>query len=315
VTNLPVYMYCGKRITSEIRMPELPPGRPGRASISLRLGEAQRQEAAEPWLHHWLNANGVDIISHRMEGRGHVLRFPRLADFLVSEDARTVSCVPVPGIPLETLRHLLIDQVLPRCLAHNGHLMLHASAVIFDQKLMLFIGPSGSGKSTLAASLHQAGHPAVADDIVLLKAGRTGARAVPSYPGLRLWDDSLKLLFSQNHATHAMAHYSEKKRVVLDAQDDTTLGKGMTIFAVIVLSPTDQDRGKDIALSGLSLREAYMEIQRQLFLLDAGDAKRIRHHAASLGKIVRRLKTLRLTVPRDYDSLPRVHAVLAQSVK
>lgn len=64
-------------------------------------------------------------------------------------------------------------------------LLLHASAVAFDNRGVLILGPSGSGKSALALQLMAVGCTLVSDDGVLLIAGETGllARAPDTIAG------------------------------------------------------------------------------------------------------------------------------------
>jgi hypothetical protein len=85
--------------------------------------------------------------------------------------------------------HLLLDQVLPRVLSLRGTLVLHASVVAGPGGAVGFLGPSGAGKSTLAAALVRAGWWLLADDVLAVQEDADGARALPTYPCLRLWPD------------------------------------------------------------------------------------------------------------------------------
>lgn len=80
-------------------------------------------------------------------------------------------------------------------LHQRGILPLHASTVQVGDGCVAFAGMSGSGKSTLAAFLHQRGYPLVGDDIcpVRLLPG-VGAVALPGFPRLKLWADSMTAL-------------------------------------------------------------------------------------------------------------------------
>ena len=122
-----------------------------------------------------------------------LLRFPELADFIV--EGNNISCHPRPGCREESLRHLLLDQVIPRVWAHTGHLVLHASAVkLPDGRVIAFLGESGWGKSTLVAALQGADCQLISDDCIHLASCEEGVRLTPSYVGLRLNEDSIKAL-------------------------------------------------------------------------------------------------------------------------
>ncbi len=65
-------------------------------------------------------------------------------------------------------------------------LHLHASAVAYGGRALMFTGPSGSGKTALALDLMALGCRLVADDTVLLHVedGRLFARPAPATAGL-----------------------------------------------------------------------------------------------------------------------------------
>jgi len=305
-------LYCGQPVTSTIPIPELSPTNRAGKGIFFCLKDAREQLPEHQWTHSWTTPNGEKVLAHRRQGELHWLRFPELADFRISENARDIACYPLAEIPPETIRHLLLDQVLPRCLAHQGKLILHASAVWLDQGLLLFIGSSGAGKSTLAGNFHQAGHPALADDCVWLKEGRVQPKAVPSYGGLRLWEDSLKFLLDAKLHTFPMAHYSTKKRVLFNDFTPARFYKGFPILAVIVISPVGEDLVSDVSLDLLSKRDAYMELVKQTFLLDVNDLDKITRLFQSLGRMMPALRSFRLIMPRDYDLLPMVRKTILE---
>jgi energy-coupling factor transporter ATP-binding protein EcfA2 len=192
--------------------------------------------------------------------------------------------------------------------------MLHASAVRLEQGLILFIGESGAGKSTLAGNFHQVGIPAVSDDCVWIKEGEECLEAVPSYGGLRLWEDSVEVLFGAEQEAHSMAHYSAKKRVPLQENDQPQIGKGVPVLAVIVLSPADQISSPEIILEPLARREAFIAMLKQTFQLDLSDLERMSRHASALGRIVPRLPAYRLSMPRDYSLLPLARKKILEAV-
>ena len=308
------YSYCGLHVLSKIAFPELPQSKHDKGWLLFSLEPPINHSIQPIWLHHWLSQSGDKLLSYCIQDSYHWLRFPGLADFRISANAREISCRPLPEIPQETLRHLFLDQVLPRCLAHRGRIMLHASAVQLEQGLLLCIGDSGAGKSTLAGIFHQAGSPVMSDDCVWVKKNKDQIRAVPSYGGLRLWEDSLQVLFSAEQNIQSMAHYSTKKRVPLNENDMLGFGSGIPILAVIVLSPLGQSPDQEVILDRLSHREAFIAMMKQTFQLNLMDLERMTRHMQALGRIVPRLLAFRLSMPRDYDLLPIVRQKILEIV-
>jgi hypothetical protein len=147
---------------------------------------------------------------------GYLLRFPELADFVVSADARTLRCYLRANCPPETIRHLLLNQVIPIVLSHLGNLVLHASACATPQGVMAFMGTTGMGKSTLAASFGLRGFAVLTDDCLLVEEQEERIITIPSYPGLRLWPDTVEALFKEVPPLQPLAHYTHKKRLLFD---------------------------------------------------------------------------------------------------
>ena len=99
------------------------------------------------WLNHWYSPDGTIWLAFAKVEAGYLLRFPELADFIVSTDARSVCCYPRADIPLETIRHLLLNQVIPLVLSQLGGIVLHAAACAMPQGAIAFMGSTGAGKS------------------------------------------------------------------------------------------------------------------------------------------------------------------------
>lgn len=308
------YLYCGLTVVSNIAIPELSQSKNDITKLVFRLVSTQPQLTELFWFHHWLSRDGEELLSYFKRDSHHWLRFPELSDFQISLNTKEIACFPTPETPRETTRHLLLDQVLPRCLAHQGRIMIHASAVKLNPGLILFIGDSGSGKSTLAGNFHQAGQPVVSDDCLWIKEGKRAIKAVPTYGGLRLWEDSLQVLFPAEQNTQSVAHYSTKKRVPLKESDARKFVRGLPILAVIVLSPLGDSQTSEIVLERLPNREAFIALMKQSFQLDVLDMKRMTRHIRALGRIVPRIPTYRLSMPHDYALLPLVRQKILETV-
>jgi hypothetical protein len=314
ISKLPQYLYCGLTVVSNLFIPELQATNSDKPEFSFRLEEAQLQSQSRDWLQAWLSQTGEPILSYRPENYHHWLQFRDLAVFQISYDSKEVICYPVPQTSQETVRHLLLDQVLPRCLAHQGRIMLHASAVQYEGRLLLFIGDSGAGKSTLAADFHQAGIPAVSDDCLWLRENHNRIEAIPNYGGLRLWDDSLDALFSNANGTISMAHYSAKKRVSLSENTALQPKGGIPILAAFVLSKRGQVSTSEVMLQKLSSREAFIAMAKQSFHLSPLDLEGMTSHLHALGRIVPRLNSFRLSLPHNYDLLPLVRQRILEAI-
>jgi len=121
---------------------------------------------------------------------GLLMRVAGGSDFNISPFGREIlwaSQAENDGGLNETDRQILLGPVMVLALALRGTWSLHASAAIFNENLVLFLGESGSGKSTLAGYLaNEADWRLAADDILPVTIGASGVAAWPHFPQLKL---------------------------------------------------------------------------------------------------------------------------------
>lgn len=223
------YLFGAHPVESDLALPALPATPAGAAAadgIRIVAGPVRPvQVPVADWIHHWHEDDGSRVLGLARRGNDYLLRFHGQCDFVIDGQGRSVTAEPLEDLAVDTLEHLLVDQVLPRLLAHRGELVAHASVVETVHGSVLFLGRSGWGKSTLAGLFHQRGHRLLSDDCALLSFDGTGVAAVPTYPSLRLYGDSLDRVFEAPPATARVAAYSHKRRVALAAGGDPRPGR------------------------------------------------------------------------------------------
>ena len=206
-------------LESDLHLPELPEGDARETVIKIMSGVDSKRVRCEPdCFHEWQDADGeICMLSAKIEDN-YLLRFPDLVDFLISSSGESVFYIPEPNIPEETIRHLILDQVIPRILGQQGQLVLHASAVqLLDGKATIFLGDTGWGKSTIASSYYENGAQLITDDCLLIKIVDNKVFCVPNYYGLRLYPDSAQAIFKVNMQFKPVAHYTSKERLTLQS--------------------------------------------------------------------------------------------------
>jgi len=297
------YKICGYTFRSNIPLPEVVPGDEGQPEFTFQLCvEPKDFSEACHWLNHWYSLDGSIWLAFARLEAGYLLRFPALADFVVSADARTVCCYLRDHCPPETMRHLLLNQVIPILLSHLGKLVLHASACATPQGVMAFMGMTGTGKSTLAASFGLQGFSVLTDDCLLVEQQDEVIMTVPSYPGLRLWPETVTALFEHEPVLQPLAHYTDKKRLLFE-QDH--FDGSLSLSAIYVL--TQPENIQDIAgvtINPLLASEALLETVKHTFQLDLTDREK-------LGRAFRQYAWLAKSVPFFRLAFPRDHAVLS----
>ena len=163
-------------LASNQPLPELPEWNPTGDAQPTELRVAFAQTAAvdtsQPkWEHHWRDTDGTVSLSLARSGAAFILRAHSVADFRVSESCNSIEICARPDTSPALLRHLLLDQVMPRVVAQRGRTVLHASAVSVNNSAVAIMGASGAGKSTIASWLYQKGHTLLCDDCLALESG------------------------------------------------------------------------------------------------------------------------------------------------
>jgi hypothetical protein len=267
----------------------------------------------------WVSPAGDTWLSCAREGRGYRLRFPGLADFAVDAHGREIVCRPCPDTAADSVRHLLLDQVLPLVLNLRGHPALHAAAVLTPAGACVFAGPSGMGKSTLAVGFAADGHTVLSDDCVALEERDGRIRAMPAYPGLRVWPDTLEALGATAITTLPVADYTPKRRVVLPGTAARFPVEPQTVARIYVLR--DGDEGSEglppiarPAIEPLSRRDAVMALVSSAFRLDITHLAMATRQLDFFERVTARVPVRSLAVPNELTLLPKAReAILADT--
>ncbi len=297
-------------LDSDIPLPELSEVAVTNVFCSVKAGMNKRSIPEQPaWLHHWHEPGGRISISCAKLDDSYLLRFPRVVDFIISNSCESIQYFPESDMVPETIRHLLLDQVIPRILGHQGRLVLHASAVQFNNgKVAAFLGESGAGKSTLVAALHQRGMHLITDDCLLLELTEKEITAIPNYYGVRLFGDSIQAIYGKLTEDTPVAHYTNKRRVSMPSGKAKTTNTPKTVDALFLLN-TPANHANDIHINMASGSAELMKIIGQTFVLDVTNKLLMKKQFRDIGHIVEAgLSIYNLSFPRQHEMLPKVCA-------
>jgi hypothetical protein len=296
-------------IDADLLLPELAPAR-GRlpADVVIRRASVRLARSAPARRHEWRLPDGTRWASIAAHGDEHVFEFMRFAQFVVAKRGRSIRWQAPAATKPETIRHLLLDQVLPAVALEHQLIGLHASAVVINGEGVAFAGPASRGKSTIAASFALAGHAIVSDDSLMLQWRRRRLRAVPSYPSIRLWTETAARLFGPTSGFARVAEYTSKLRV---GPRGAAIAFRREPVPVRRLYLIERRRGP-ARIDVLSSREAYIELLKITFRLDPADRAAARREVSALAALAQSLRVATLRVPPRLESLAAVRrAVLA----
>lgn len=294
-------------IASQIPLPELPAGGGREPFITARLvADGQLDLARFKTCHDWRDGGGRFICRTARRDAEYLLSFPAQASFLITPDG-VISCVPGAGVGESLVRQLLLNQVLPRYLAHTGELLLHASAVtLTNGATVAFLGESGYGKSTLASFCQQQGAQIIDDDCIVLRSGAQGVSITGGVPTIRLYPDSLHALNHDPAAFVPYVAYSDKQQMRL--AEGLTPGAESRVLAALYLldAPGAALAANAVCIEPAAGQAAVMAIVSSAFKLDPSD-----HHTMT-GTFMRVTQALTDALPVYHLHYPRAHARLPQ---
>lgn len=276
-------------------------------SVAFKLSPAQPQAPMDaPPFRQWSNPGDPAWCEFRRIPQGIHVRFPDLADFLVTPDGREVHATPAPELDVATLEHLQLSQLLPLALSAQGMPVFHASCVAMDDKAVAFLGESGRGKSTLALHLSLQGAPLITDDALVLQRAGNRYQVQPSHPSVRLWQDSQDALVGTRLPIAKPVSFTSKARFLpgnlLPLCDEPQPLRGAYFLG-------EGTSGK-VTITPINAVEAAMEWVKHSFLLDIGDKHRLKSHFEVMAHLALQGISYRLDYPRRYDLLDEVHAAL-----
>jgi energy-coupling factor transporter ATP-binding protein EcfA2 len=292
------YEAYGRTIDSGIPLPELPsvvPSADRPVAWTVDVTPALTIAADVQWHVLWRTpAQEAWVITGATDDVRY-FRCTRFADFEVSSGRIVVS--PRGFARPDTIRHLLLDQILPLALASQGELVLHAAAIsVGAETSVVLCGCAGAGKSTLAAALSRAGLAATADDGVLVQFA-DAVRIAPSYPGLRLWPDAAAAAGYRVTALDDVAEYASKCRVPVPQPSDA---RARRLGAVYVIQP-----GPVLSFEALSGAAAIRAILEHAFRSDLREPRGLCRGLNAAVRLASSVPIWTVRVPRD---LSRVDA-------
>jgi hypothetical protein len=313
-----VYRYevYGLELASDVPLPELLPwrGSTGTAELLVRLSNPSSEfRPTKDWMVTTASSQGTPWLFWAKDSDGYLLHFKDLADFLVHPDGCRIEClVAARGVSATTLRHLLIDHVLPRALNRIGFDALHATAVVCGSRVCAFVAEAGTGKSTLAASLHLDGCPTFADDCLVLR-DTDPLIAMPAYPGVRLWEESFRALGgSIRERGTPVAQYTAKTRQLGDAEGFRAEPLPLGRIYLLERQPAEASPSASLAprVEHLKAGEAFAALMASTFPLDITDSTMLARHFRLLSRVAAEIPIRRLILPTDFAALPAINSLI-----
>ena len=225
-------------------------------------------------------------------------------EFFVNREGSQVWATWPDSLTLEDTATYLLGPVLGFVLRLRGVTCLHASAVAVGDRVIALMGPANAGKSTTAAAMARLGCPVLTDDIVALTedAGIFGVQ--PGYPQLRLWPDSVALLYGAEDALPALTPTWDKRALDLNRNGYSFQCRPLPLAAIYVLD--ERSRNPEPRIGGIHGRESLLTLLANTYVGYLLDAKMRGQQFESLGRLMASVPVRRVVPSADPAHLSRL---------
>lgn len=262
----------GLTLTCDVAIPGLIPSAPGVPDVRIHIGEfpAGTDPAGQAGPELWSTGGDPDhepdavAIRSAENGADLLLAYGDGMRFLVRRSGDEVWALGLRGMSLEATATYLLGPVFGLVLRLRGVTCIHASVVAVEAApgpaAIAIIGPAGAGKSTIAAAFALRGHRVISDDIAVL-VREAGHWAIESAtPSIRLWDDSVTLLFGNSAALPLMAPGWEKRQLDLRSIRGAFATEGRLLFIAAYVLDNGERLAGGTAVQRLTPRDALMAL-------------------------------------------------------
>jgi len=204
---------------------------------------------------------------------------------------------------LENVSTYLVGPVLGLLLRFRGVVCLHASAVALRDRAVVFLGPEGAGKSTTAAALAQRGHAVIADDVVGLVEEDGRFSALPAYPHLSLWPDSVTMLYGPGKELPTLSPDWGKQLLSLAANRLKFEQRNLPLGAIFIFGERTSDSRAPL-IETTQHRDGLLSMVANSFATNLLDHEMRAHEFSFLGRVLSEVPIWHLRASADAARIP-----------
>jgi hypothetical protein len=205
------------------------------------------------------------VLTQHGEIDGFQLSYSDGTRFVVDGRAAHIWGTYRPPLTAEDMATYFLGPVLGFVLRRRNINCLHASGVEIQGRAVCFCGDAGYGKSTTAAALALRGLPVLAEDIVALAEDGREFRAVPGYPRVCLWPESVRMLLGRDDALPQLTPVWEKCYLELDPQRGKFSQASLPLGILYLFAPRSSEHGVP-RIDKLGLRDALLELVQNTYM-------------------------------------------------
>jgi hypothetical protein len=290
------YWGFGLHITSEIEFPEFLPATFEEADLTIRIGTVPEKLTGE---------NVVHKIRVSMSPTEYLQKVLHVAKYYVA-NGNNIRIEPEEGADEKSIRLFLLSNGMAAALHQRNLIPLHASAVFYEDGVVLFCGHSGVGKSTVVTALQKKGYKVFSDDVCVLKPADhdpNAIMAIPSYPMMKLWIDSFNKtgIEMATEEQRIRPHLAKYARFYHDEYEIAP----RPIKRVFMLDSASLEQ--DVEIKKMASIESFNALQRNTYRhVQMNAMKKRDFHFSTVSKLTAAVPLYRISRPQHLNTVDRV---------
>ena len=237
------------------------------------------------------------------------LRYADDTEFVIERTGREVRAVVPAASTLEDMATYVLGPIIGFAMRLRGVTCLHASVVAVGDHAIALAGPAGAGKSTAAACFAAMGYPVLADDIAALVERSGTVHVQPAYPQLRLWPDSVAMLYGAPDALPRLTPTWDKRALLL-SERGAFQQQSLPLRAVYVLG--DQHDLPNPAIANVSGAERLLALLANTYVGYLLDATMRHQEFESLARLAATVPVRRVIRPAASSDVASICAHLLE---
>jgi hypothetical protein len=193
-----------------------------------------------------------------------------------------------------------------------GRPCLHASAVNCDGRATLFAGEAGAGKSTTAAAMARRGCAVLSDDIVAIIERNGAFWAVPAYPYLSLWPETVEMLYGAGTQLPAFSAKFSKQMLSLGRGSYEFQDLPLAIHTVFILCSRNSNPRAPYS-ENMSAQEGLLALVANSYSASVLESNQRAKEFEFFGRMVKSVRVERLHPSSDPALLDKLCDVIVNS--
>lgn len=206
----------------------------------------------------------------------------------------------------------LYGSVFAYLLQYHGYLVLHGSAIMYNDRAIIFSGNSGAGKSTLAAKMVSRGYPLLTDDVVAITYNKARQMVmIPGHNKVKLWSNALEHFGQESSNLKQILNKTNKFELPIELHQDTPVMVS-TFYELNhnnVINTVLLEKIEGIEKINLLIRNTYR--YGMLSKINNG----LKTHLKQIGELANSIKTYKVTRPSQLYLLDELADIIEAHIK